>query len=102
MGHCNSRKSTTETKCLLCNDIIHHEYLSCGACDSDFHRQCYNYSLNEYGDLNQNARFTTCPNKICNRVGVIYRNSSPLINTTAKYRPENSDENIPVVDAYIV
>lgn len=75
MGQCNSTNSNKKPKCVLCNDTIENDYISCGKCDSNFHRCCYESSLNEYGESNRNSKFTTCPNEFCREIGVCYTNS---------------------------
>lgn len=75
MGQYYSTNSNQKHKCVLCNDIIHNNYVSCGECKSDFHKCCYESSLNEYGESNRNAKLTTCPNEFYRGIGVCYTNS---------------------------
>ena len=72
-------------KCTLCNTTIEEKYfLECGICNVYFHKKCYGNQINKRGLYNKHARYTQCPMKTCQRIGVIstctYINHYPTAN----------------------
>lgn len=80
-------------KCALCNTTIEErEFVECGICKVYFHRKCYGNQTNRRGLYNKHARYTECPIKTCQRVGVICTYINEYSNANIKVK------NIPIAE----